>query len=166
MNAENPTPSAPATPVPPATILPASVTALLHSEIPLTQAMGMTVAKWDGTTVTLAAPLAPNQNHADTAWGGTISSMGIMAGYCLIYLLLEERKISNRLLIQKSSIDYLRPIDADLTATACLPDPTALAEFVDSLTRRRRARLTLNSQVHCQRMLAATHTGLYIAMLY
>lgn len=159
MNPENSTFCAP-------TIQPADFTAFLNSEIPLTRAMGMTVTAWDGRAVTLAAPLGPNQNHSDTGFGGAISTMGIMAGYSLLHLLLEERKISNRLLIQKSATDYLRPIDSDFTATACLPEPAALAEFLETLQRRRRARLTLGSQVHCNRLLAATHSGLYVAMLY
>jgi len=160
------TPIQNASPMSPATISPAAETAYLHGEIPLTRAMGMAVSLWDGRTVTLMAPLAPNRNHTDTAFGGAISSLGIMAGYCLIHLMLEERRISNRLLIQKSALDYLRPIDADMTATACLPEEAPLAEFLDMLRRKRRARLTLNTHVLCRRMLAATHTGLYVAMLY
>ena len=160
-------PPQPIPPVPPApTITPADFTGFLHSEIPLTRAMGMTVAAWDGKSVTLAAPLGPNQNHADTGFGGAISTMGIMAGYSLLHLLLQELHISNRLLIQKSSTDYLRPIDADFTATACLPEPPMLAEFLHMLRHRRRARLSVVSQVQCKRMVAATHTGLYVAMLY
>jgi hypothetical protein len=53
-----------------------------------------------------------------------------------------------------------------MTATACLPEEPALVEFLDNLLRKRRARLTLHTQVLCRRMLAATHTGLYVAMLY
>ena len=164
MTPETPMPNASL--ISPATITPATETAYLHGEIPLTRAMGMEVGAWDGRTVTLTAPLAPNQNHTDTAFGGAISSLGIMAGYCLVHLTLEERRISHRLLIQKSSIDYLRPIDAEMTATACLPEEAVLAEFLDLLLRKRRARLTLHTQVLCRRMLAATHTGLYVAMLY
>jgi thioesterase domain-containing protein len=147
-------------------IEPAAETAYLHDEIPLTRAMGMAVSSWDGRTVSLTAPLEPNQNHTDTAFGGAISSLGIMAGYCLVHLLLQERRISHRLLIQKSTIDYLRPIDADMTATACVPEAGELAEFLETLLHKRRARLTLHSQVQCRRMLAATQTGLYVAMLY
>ena len=65
-----------------------------------------------------------------------------------------------------TTIDYLRPIDADMTATACLPEEAVLGEFLELLRGKRRARLTLHTQVLCRRMLAATHTGLYVAMLY
>ncbi len=142
------------------------MTAYLHEEIPLTKAMGLACAAWDGRAVTLAVPLGPNLNHADTAFGGSISSAAILAGYCLIYLMLRERQISNRLLIIKSEIEYLRPIDADMAATACLPSEKDLHTFLEAIHRKRRARLALESQVTCKGLLAARHTGHYIAMVY
>jgi thioesterase domain-containing protein len=145
---------------------PALMTAYLHEEIPLTKAMGMTCAAWDGQSVTLAVPLAPNLNHADTAFGGSISSAAILAGYCLMYLMLRERQISNRLLITKSEIEYLRPIDAEMAATARLPAEKDLQEFLEKIQRKRRARLALESQVSCKGLLAAKHSGQYFAMLY
>ena len=145
---------------------PADVTALLRSEIPLTRAMGFSITGWDGASVTLAAPLALNQNHADTAFGGSISSMGILAGYSVLYMLLLERKFSTRILIQKSETDFLRPIDSDMVATARSPNPAPLAEFLDTLTRKRRSRLSVESQIFSGPTLAATHKGLYIALIY
>jgi thioesterase domain-containing protein len=149
---------------PRALIEPAAVNAFLHGEIPLTRAMGMAVTAWDGQAVTLTAPLEPNLNHADTAFGGSIASMGIMAGYCLAYLILAERKISNRLLIQQSSVEFLRPIDGEMTARACVP--ADVAAFVELLEKKRRARLTLTAAVSCKGLLAARHTGVYVAMVY
>ena len=84
----------------------------------------------------------------------------------LTYLMLGERRISNRLLIQQSSIDFLRPIDGDLVARACVPEEALLTEFLEKLQRKRRARLTLESQVTCKGLLAARHSGVYVAMLY
>jgi thioesterase domain-containing protein len=156
----------PETPIEHTLLSPSVVNKFLREEIPMTQAMGMTVTAWDGHTVTLTAPLEPNLNHADTAFGGSISSMGIMAGYCLTYLMLGERRISNRLLIQQSAIDFLRPIDGELVARACVPEEAALADFLGMLQRKRRARLTLTSQVMCKGLLAARHSGVYVAMLY
>jgi len=145
---------------------PSEITDRLQSELPLTRAMGMSVVSWDGAVVTLVAPLQPNLNHADTAFGGSISCMGILAGYALVYLLFQERGISTRVVIQKSTTDYLRPIDTEITSTASLPNPAAIEEFLEMLKQKRRARLTLNSQVLSGKTLAATHTGIYVALLY
>src|SRR4051794_1861633 len=98
------------------------VTTFLHHEIPIIRAMGIQLVGWDGVTVTVAAPLAPNQNHADTAFGGSIATVGIVAGYSLLHLIFLERQLSTRILIQKSSTEYLRPIDEDMTALATVPE--------------------------------------------
>ncbi len=147
-------------------LTPAQVTAHLHAEIPLTRAMELVVSAWDGTTVRLEAPLAPSQNHADTAFGGAISTAGIMAGFCLLYLLFDDRKISTRVLIQKSSTEFLRPIDADFTSTATAPPADKLEEFLETIRRKRRSRIEIASQVMCHQTVCATHTGLFVAMLY
>jgi thioesterase domain-containing protein len=128
--------------------------------------MQLTVTAWDGATVALHAPLAPNQNHADTAFGGSISTAGIMAGFCLLHLLFNDRGISTRVLIQKSSTEFLRPIDADLISTATLPAPEKLEEFLATIRRKRRCRIELPSEVRSNHALCATHTGLFVAMLY
>ena len=142
------------------------VTAYLHREIPLTRAMELSVTGWDGQTVTLAAPLAPNENHADTAFGGSIASMAFLAGYSLLYLIFQERAFSTRILIQKSTIEFLRPVDDRLVATACCPPPAELEEMLDTIKRKRRARMTIDSKILSGKTLAATHSGIYVAMLY
>jgi len=142
------------------------ITAYLHREIPLTRAMEMKAAGWDGQMVTLEAPLAPNENHTDTAFGGAIASMAFLAGYSLLYLIFQERAFSTRILIQKSTIEFLRPVDDRLVATACCPPPAELEEMLETMKRKRRARMTIESRVLSGKTLAATQSGVYVAMVY
>ena len=121
---------------------------------------------WDGCTVTLTAPLGPNQNHTDTAFGGSIATMGILAGYTALYLLLRDRAISTRILIQKSGVEFLRPVDGDLVCVAACPTGAALEEFLETMRRKRRARVEIESRVMSRKTVAATHGGVYVAMLY
>jgi thioesterase domain-containing protein len=142
------------------------INAYLRAELPLTAAMGIEVRSWDGRIVRLGAPLGPNLNHSDTAFGGSIAALGILAGYTLIYLALRDRNISNRLLIQRSEVDFLRPIDGDLVATAVLPDAAELETFIDAIRRKRRGRLTVVSEIGSGAGVGARHVGAYIAILY
>jgi len=144
----------------------AEITTYLHEELPLTRAMGVEAAQWDGKSLMLRAPLELNVNHTDTAFGGSISSLGILAGYMLLYLATKERGISCRLLIQKSTTEFLRPIDTVITATAALPGDEALGDFVSMLVRKRKARLELETQVLSRKTLAAVQRGLYVAIVY
>jgi thioesterase domain-containing protein len=142
----------------------ADITKLLHKELPLTGAMGVQLTAWDGGSVQLTAPLEPNVNHTATAFGGSIASLAILAGYTALFLLLRDRSIAAHLLIQKSAIDFLRPIDTSLTATATLPAASDLQTFLDTLQQKRRSRLTMESRILANQTLAATHTGLYVAI--
>ena len=57
---------------------------VLHEEIPLTKAMGVEVNSYDGHCLVLSAPLDPNTNHKDTAFGGSLYSLAVLAGVCCI----------------------------------------------------------------------------------
>jgi thioesterase domain-containing protein len=145
---------------------PDALTAYLHGQIPLTAAMGIAASACDGHTLSLAAPLAPNRNHTDTAFGGSISTLGIVAGWALLHAALVDHGVSAKLLIQHSATDYLRPADGDLTATAGFPDAQALPAFLKALAERRRARVELEARVCSGGGVVAVHHGSYVAILY
>jgi len=137
------------------------LTTWLHGELPLTKAMGVEVAAWDGKRITVVAPLGLNVNHTEMAFGGSISSLGILAGWAMLSLMLKERGVSCRVLIQKSSTDFLRPIDTEITATACLTEKEA-EELVEVINKKRRGRLTVESEVLSRKTVAAKHVGVYV----
>ncbi len=109
------------------------ITGRLHREIPLTGAMGVEVIGWDGKRVTLSAPLGPNVNDKATAFGGSIAALSILAGYTLLYLWLQERGMPAHVLIQKSGVEFLRPIDGEFVAVAILPGDGEVEGFLEAL---------------------------------
>ena len=53
------------------------------------------VTAFDDSSIRLRAPLAANINHRDTVFGGSLSSIGILAGWSIIHFTLtrsEERR--------------------------------------------------------------------------
>ena len=109
--------------------------------------------------MTLAAPLAPNLNHRNTAFGGSISALGILSGWTLLFLKLRECNIKSRLVIQKSAFDFEDPIAADFTAVCTLPDAAAWEKFLRTLTRHGRARITVLSRIASASGAGGTHEG-------
>jgi thioesterase domain-containing protein len=144
---------------------PDSLTAYLHDEIPLTRAMDLAVRVIDATGVRLCAPLAANINHHDTAFGGSIATIGILAGWSMLHIMLREARIHAGIVIQNSSVSYLRPIVTDLEATCARPDPAGWELFVEMLHRGKIARIPLRSELYCRGKIAAVHDGLYVASL-
>ena len=79
-----------------------------HQQIPITRAMGVRVAAYDGQQFTLVAPIALNFNHLGTAFGGSLSAVATLAGYGLLWLELRDRTC--HLVIRQSSLSFRRPV--------------------------------------------------------
>lgn len=124
----------------------------LHSNIPLSVAMGVQVKVATPLHVLLSAPLAPNINHHQTVFGGSGVVLATLAAWTLLHLRLEHERLDAQLVIQRSSMEYERPIPGDFEAECAFADETAWQRFRLVLGRHGRARMTLSA-----RLLHATH---------
>ena len=59
--------------------------------------MGIRVAAYDGTSLKLTAPLAPNINHKSTAFGGSLYSLAVLCGWGIVHLKLAEAALHKHL---------------------------------------------------------------------
>ncbi len=121
----------------------AALELVLHTEIPISKAMGVRVHGYDGSSVGLAAPLAPNTNHKSTAFGGSLYSLAVLCGWGLLHLKLAETKLHKHIVIQDGSIRYLHQVEQALHAE-CRLDDAAFKRMVDTLHRHGRARISLD----------------------
>lgn len=140
------------------------LTAYLHAHIPLTRGLGATAVRWDGTTLVLRAPLAPNLNHRHTAFGGSLSALAILSGWGLVHLALRARGVETRVVVQRSAMEFLAPAAADFAATARLPEARAFDRFLATVARHGRGRVIVASAVTCGALLVASHEGTYAAL--
>lgn len=140
------------------------VEAYLHAHIPITKAMGLKVTGYDGNTVRLWAPLEPNLNHRQTAFGGSVSALGILAGWTLLHIKLGESGDPAQLVIQHSETEYTGPIDRDFTATCGMPETGEWARFEQVFRRYGKARIHLESRIEAEGRVLARHKGRYVAV--
>jgi thioesterase domain-containing protein len=148
---------------------PSSALATLRGEldrIPLTRAMGLSVADFDGASLALAAPLAPNVNDKGCAFGGSLASLMTLAGWGLLELVLQARAMHADIYVQDSSIRYLAPVWHDFRAIAAAAPGESLDAFAATLAERGKARL----RVHCRVPLpddgdAATLDARFVALV-
>jgi thioesterase domain-containing protein len=138
---------------------------MLHRDIPLSRAMGVTVEACRPDGVVLAAPIDLNYNHRANAFGGSLATLALLAGYGWVWGLLERHELSATLVVQTSTARYVRPVTRDFTARCAPPPSAAAAAFVTTLQRRRRARILLESTIHEDGALAVTFQGGYVALL-
>ncbi len=135
---------------------------VLAEEIPLTGAMGLRVRTYDGHRLVLGAPLAPNVNHKSTAFGGSLYSCAVLAGWGMVYLKLREAGLDAHIVIHESRIGFHHPVDADFEAVCEAPSREDWARLEAAFGRRGRARLDLVSQILCGGRPAVRFEGRYV----
>ena len=109
-------------------------------KIVLARAMALSVAAYDGDSLTLAAPLAPNVNDKGCAFGGSLVSVMTLAGWGLVKLALDRQGRDCDIYVQDSDVRYLAPVWNDFEAVARLVDRESFVAMAEALTARGRAR--------------------------
>jgi thioesterase domain-containing protein len=142
----------------------ASIEEYLHRHIPISRAMRIRVISAGEAGVRLAAELEPNLNHQSTAFGGSVSSLAILSAWTLAHVGLRERGIEARLVIQKSTVDFILPIDREFEAFCASPSAEQWRRFVAGIERRGRGRLHLAAEVSSNGAVAAAFHGHYVAL--
>jgi len=137
-------------------------TTYLHEQIPLTRAMGVQVAAYDGARLVLTAPLAQNHNHLGTAFGGSLNALATLAGYALLWLELKDR--TAHIVIRKSSIQFHHPVRGELQAVCRIPDAAVLVAFRRAFAHKGKARLELRVEIVEEGTVAVEFTGTFVAV--
>ena len=136
----------------------------LRENIPLSAAMGVRVRKATPEHVLLAAPLEPNINHHETVFGGSSAVLATLSAWTLLHLRLVHAGLPAQLVIQRSSMEYGKPIPGDFEADCAFTDSAAWLRFRTTLERRGRARLTLTAQLLHRTHRMASFVGDFVAL--
>lgn len=144
--------------------VPAEIERYLHDHIPLSRDMGVSVVSADETGVRLAAPLLPNINHRNTAFGGSVSALAILAGWTLVHVRLQSFPLLHRIVIQHNAMEYLKPATGTFSAFCPAPSDEMWDRFVQSLTRWSKARITLKATLESENIIVGRFEGVYVAL--
>jgi len=136
----------------------------LHQVIPISVAMGVRVTTATLDHVKLSAPLTPNINHADTVFGGSAAALATLSAWTLLHLKLEDAGLNAQLVIQRSRMEYEKPIPGDFEAVCDFGDEAAWDLFRATFTRHGRARLTLSAHLVHLANRVASFEGDFVAL--
>jgi thioesterase domain-containing protein len=139
----------------------ADAEAYLHAHIPISSSMGISALEAGPGKVVLSAPLGPNVNHRSTMFGGSESALAILSAWTLLHVRLRAEGFGGRIVIQRNSMEYLRPVHGEAVATCYAP--VSWDAFDAVLARRGRARVTLEAEVVSGGEIAGRFSGVYVA---
>ncbi|HEY0720344.1 MAG TPA: YiiD C-terminal domain-containing protein [Gammaproteobacteria bacterium] len=143
---------------------PAELEKYLYHHIPLSKAMEVSVVAIEAETVILRAPLKPNINHQATVFGGSASAVAILAAWSLLHTRLHSAGIATRLVIQRNTTNYERPIHGEFTARASLAQGQEWHKFTKMLARKGKARIATAAVLeHAGQFVGSLH-GEFVAM--
>ncbi|MEM6337506.1 MAG: YiiD C-terminal domain-containing protein [Bacteroidota bacterium] len=136
-----------------------------RAHIPLVDAMDIRVLELSSGGVRLAVPLAPNLNHRATAFGGSLSAAGVFAGWAYVHARLQEEVSRHRVVIQRSSIEYLLPVETDFEVHCTHPPEAAWKRLRNMLSRAGKGRVTLDLTITGRTSeVAVRMTATYVAI--
>lgn len=115
----------------------------MHSLTPISRVMGISVVSYDGESLTVTAPLAPNINPHQSAFGGSLYSIAALAGWGLIQMKLSELLLDCNTVVMSGEVSYERPVLQQLLCVCSLPNDSA--KVFETLDREGSASATLTS---------------------
>lgn len=133
----------------------------LNQHVPLFRAMEGRLARCDNTGVSIVAPLAPNINDKDIAFGGSMAALAALTGWALTRIALNERGENPEIVITDSTLKFLRPVRGEIITEGKQPDAAKIDHFINSYHQRGKARWTVEVTIHADGELAMTFSGQY-----
>ena len=103
---------------------------VLHNEIPITRRIGIQVEHCDVDRIVLTAPIEPNINHKCTAFGGSLYSVAVLAGWSFVFHNMKLHHLHGHIVIQHSDVDYIAPVDGQIRAECVMVDQENLYRFI------------------------------------
>lgn len=130
-----------------------------HELIPLSTAMGLRADAYDGKSLTVSAPLAPNINHQQSAFGGSLFAVAALAGWGLMQMKLSELMLDCNTVVMGGEVTYSKPVYDDLICTCRLPDDAEA--FFERLDVEGKATTQLTCTFECDGEVAMQLQGNY-----
>jgi thioesterase domain-containing protein len=134
-------------------------------EFKLARHIGIVVESADDACVVLRAPLAPNANYKGTAFGGSLYSVAVLAGWAWVTRYLETRDLRADVVIQESTTRFLAPVEGELRSCAAAPSAALIAKFCRMLRRAGRGRIRLRVEIKYGETLATLFEGVFAAVM-
>ncbi|WP_319560092.1 YiiD C-terminal domain-containing protein [Marispirochaeta sp.] len=115
----------------------------VEESIPLVKQAGFVIRELDDSEVVVEGDRRLNYNHHNTVFGGSISTILILASWLMVRRLLEYHNPEVSIVIERHFTDYLLPVDGNFVARCRRPAESEIKALEHELANRGRGRLEL-----------------------
>ena len=133
--------------------------------MPPVAALGARPLAYDGSAMRFGAPRKANVNDKGCAFGGSLSGLMTLAAWGWVMLRLQLEGVDAEVYVADSRVKYLAPLYEDLVAEAMPAAGEDWPQFVETLRRHGKARISMQARVPMAAGGEATvFTGRFVAM--
>ena len=141
----------------------AQLQSVIEREIPICQHMGIRVQSCCSNGLSMAAPLDRNRNHQRTAFAGSLNALCTVTGWGSVFLLLLQNDLQGDIVIRRSAIKYLKPVDSTQIVSHCAHAPARHRDyFVEMLRDKGQSKIELQVEIRGQEETAVSFSGSYV----
>ncbi len=135
----------------------------IRAKIPSLALLGIEFTEYTPDRVRASVLFAPNKNHINTAFGGSIYLAATTACYGLFLAMTAPfSKNKEYIILKKGSIEYLRPIDQDFEVVSSREPSLGVEKMLQSVLKMGHGKLELTSQVLQGSQVCATFKGVFV----
>jgi len=131
------------------------------SHLPVMGFMKVCVDYYDGKTLRLSSPLAPNINDKLTAFGGSLFCLNVMTCWGMQYLQTLEADIDCNSVVSHAEIDYIRPVRGERFVAECSIDEAVASEMIDNFKNNAKSVVSLSSSISENGKVCVSFSGRY-----
>ena len=135
----------------------------LYNDIPLTKIMEIKIQNYTNQELITTASLGININDKGTAFGGSLSTITIISGWSLCWLISKELGFdSNNIVIIKNETSFRRPVTKDIVCITKKPSKEEIEIVKQKLQIKKSASLKIQSQIIEDGEICVDFEGYYV----
>lgn len=142
----------------------AELQAYLHEKIPITRAMGFTIAASGPTSIAIAVPLALNGNHQNTAFGGSISAALTTAAWATVHIAARALDPDAVVVVRDGTTHYDLPLREDFLAEADFLSEHELERLSHRYGRAGKVKVRHAARIRSTTGVAASFSGSFVIL--
>ena len=135
----------------------------LYNDIPLTKIMEIKIQNYTNQELITKEKKKNNINDKGTAFGGSLSTITIISGWSLSWLISKELGFdSNNIVIIKNETSFRRPVTKDIVCITKKPSKEEIEIVKQKLQIKKSASLKIQSQIIEDGEICVDFEGYYV----